>query len=86
MLNITNLSTNSRDGFTRREIALSRVLPDLTPSNVFDDYRRITNTFGFVIGFDTTRAGVPDDLPKLRTAIDSFLTTPMMNRIVSGEL
>lgn len=86
VMTITNLSMNSKGGATRREIVLSRVLPDPTPADVFNDYRRITNSFGFVIGFDPTRAEAADNLPKLRTAMDSFVSAPMLNRLIAGEL
>jgi hypothetical protein len=84
LVSIRDLSTlpGGRHG---SEITLTRVLPDPTPANVFDDFRRITNTFGFVISFDPTRAEASDNLPKLRTALDSFVNSTMLNRLIAGE-
>jgi len=83
VMTITDLS--ARDGRYGTEVKLSRNLPDPTSGNVFDDYRKITNSFGFIIAFDPTRAEASDNLPKLRTALDSFVNSTMLNRLISGE-
>jgi hypothetical protein len=82
-MSISDLST--RNGLHGCEIVLTRVLPDPTPVNVFDDYRWIRNRFGYVISFDPTRAETSVDLPRLRTALDSFVTGTVLNRLISGE-
>lgn len=66
-------------------IVLTRRLTDPTPSNVFDDWREVQNQFGFWITFDPTRAEASDNIPKLRTALDSFVNTTMLNRLIAGE-
>jgi len=83
VMRITDLST--RDGAYGTEIKLSRRIPDPTSTNVFDDYRDITNSFGFVIAFDPTRSEASVDLPRLRTALDSFVNSTMLNRLIAGE-
>jgi len=82
-MSIVDLST--RNGAFGTEIKLSRRLPDPTSGNVFDDYRDVTNSFGFVLAFDPTRSEASVDLPKLRTALDSFVNAAMLNRLVAGE-
>lgn len=73
-------------GIARREIKLSRRIPDPTPSNVFDDYRMIRNSFGIVFEFDAfTRAELSVDLPLLRTALLNYVDTTLQGRIITGE-
>jgi len=75
-----------RYGISGSGIFLARRLPDPTPSNVFDDYRVIYNTFGITYGFDTnTRAEASVDLPRLRTALLSFVDSTLEGRLVAGE-
>jgi hypothetical protein len=74
-----------RDGSMGREISLSRVLPDPTPSNSFDDYRVIKNTFKVTYKFDSTRAELSVDIPRLRTALLALLDTTFQGRVISGE-
>lgn len=76
---------SNRGGRSGVEIILSRHLPDATPANVFDDYRFIENSFGFLIGFDLTKAESAVDIPRLRSALDSFVNTTMLNRLIAGE-
>jgi len=83
VMSITDLS--KRNGAFGTEIKLSRRLPDPTSGNVFDDYRDVTNSFGIVIAFDPTRSEASDNLPKLRTALDSFVNSAMLNRLIAGE-
>jgi len=61
------------------------MLPDLTPSNAFDDYRFISNTFKVCYLFDTSRANMSVDIPLLRTALLSLLDSTFQGRILSGE-
>lgn len=84
-MSIVDLSTTP-GGFGGCEIVLARRIPDPTPANVFDDYRWLTNRFGYVISFDPkTRAEASDNLPKLRSALNSFVDSAMLNRLVAGE-
>jgi hypothetical protein len=73
-----------RDG-NRVEITLARRLPDPTPSNVFDDYRAITNSFTLAYSFDSTRAEASVDIPKLRTALLALVDATFQSRLISGE-
>lgn len=82
-MSISDLST--RNGFNGCEIILARRLPDPTPVNVFDDYRWIHNRFGYVISYDSTRAETSVDLPRLRTALDSFVSSTVLNRLIARE-
>jgi len=67
-------------------IFLARRIPDPTPSNVFDNYREIWNTFGVTYGFDAnTRANASVDLPLLRTALLSFVDATLQGRLIGGE-
>jgi hypothetical protein len=76
----------AKDGLVRVSIQLTRRLPDPTPGNVFDDYRDIRNIFGFSYGYDAqTRAESSVDIPKLRTALDSFVTSTLQGRLIAGE-
>jgi hypothetical protein len=85
-LYIVNNPKGSQGGGSRVDIILTRRLPDPTPSNVFDDYRDIRNSFGFSYGFDTeTRAESSVDIPRLRTALDALVTSGFQSRLISGE-
>jgi len=65
---------------------LSRLLPDPTPGNSFDDFRFIRNTFGVFYGFDTqTRAESSVDIPLLRTSLLNYLDATLQSRIMAGE-
>jgi len=74
-----------RDGSIERVVSLSRVLPDPTPADVFDNYRFIRNTFSVSYSFDSTRAETSVDIPKLRTALLAWLDSTTQSRIISGE-
>jgi len=79
-----NLNRNT--GPASCSIKLIRRLPDPTPSNVFDDYRDIKNSFGFSYSFDSlTRAEASVDIPRIRTALDTLVTSTLQGRIISGE-
>jgi len=77
-------STTQKDG-SRVSITLSRRLPDPTPSNVFDDYRDIKNSFTLSYGFDSTRAETSVDIPLLRTALLALVDATLQSRLISGE-
>jgi hypothetical protein len=74
------------DGIARVDIMLTRLLPDPTPSNVFDAFRFIRNGFGLSYVFDsTTRAETSVDIPKLRTATLALVDSTLQSRLISGE-
>jgi hypothetical protein len=75
-----------RDGIQVREISLTRRIPDPTPSDAFDAYRPIKNSFKLSYGFDLTRAEASVDIPLLRTALLNFVDSTMQNRVISGEM
>jgi len=75
-----------RYGIGGAGIFLARRIPDPTPSNAFDDYRSIYNVFGVTYGFDlNTRAEASVDLPRLRTALLSFVDSTLEGRLIAGE-
>lgn len=74
-----------RDGSIGRYVTLSRLLPDPTPGNVFDDFRFIRNSFGVFYGFDPTRAETSVDIPLLRTALLNWVDSTLQGRIIAGE-
>jgi hypothetical protein len=78
-------SPTSGNGLITRSIELSRILPDPTPSNVFDDFRRIANVFGLSYRFEPHRPETSVDLPRLRTALLALCDSSFEARIVGGE-
>ena len=70
---------------TRVDITMTRRVPDPTPSNVFDDYREIKNSFSLSYSFDTTRAEASVDIPLLRTALLALVDSTFQGRLISGE-
>jgi len=83
---ISNNLRKPQDGIASVSCKLARRLPDPTPSNAFDDYRVIRNIFGFSYSFDAlTRAEVSVDVPRLRTALDTLVTSTFQGRLISGE-
>lgn len=77
--------TRPRDGSLVRSFNLSRMLPDPTPGNVFDDFRVVRNTFGVSYELDTTRAESSVDIPLLRSAVLAFVDTTLQSRLLAGE-
>lgn len=76
----------SKDGVATRSVTLTRILPDPTPGDVFDDYRFIRNSFTVSYGFDAkTRAEASVDIPRLRTALLAWLDSTLQGRIIAGE-
>jgi hypothetical protein len=66
-------------------VRLARTIPDPTPSNSFDDYREIVNSFAIYYGFDVTRDEASVDLPRLRTALLNWVDSTLEGRLISGE-
>lgn len=83
-MSISNFA-HPRYGGNGVSIMLTRLLPDPTPSNVFDDYRVVHNSFGLVICFDPTRAETSVDVPRLRSALNSLVDTTLQGRLIGGE-
>lgn len=85
-LTIARIDPPKRNGIARRELMFSRYIPDPTPADVFDDFRRMRNTVGIVIEFDAlTRTELSVDLPLLRSALNTYADTALLNRVVAGE-
>jgi len=82
---IISNSSSPKAGRHFVNIELARVLPDPTPTDVFDDYRMIRNSFGFSYGFDLTRAEASVDIPRLRTALLALVDTTFQGRLLVGE-
>jgi hypothetical protein len=82
---VTVSNSVARDGTQRIDVNLSRTAPDPTPNDAFDAFRKITNSFGISIKFDSTRANLSDDLPKLRTALLAFVDSTLQSRLIGGE-
>jgi hypothetical protein len=76
----------SRDGRARVDISLARILPDPTPTDVFDPYRDVRNVFTIAYGFDLTKASASVDLPRLRTALLAFVDSTLEGRLLGGEM
>jgi len=64
---------------------LTRILPDPTPTNAFDAFRKVTNSFGVAYRFDATRAETSVDVPLLRTALLAFVDSTLQGRLIAGE-
>lgn len=74
------------DGKTNCSVTLNHLLPDSTPSDPFDPWRPIVNSFGLTYSFDTnTRANVGTDIPILRTALLAFIDSTLQGRVINGE-
>jgi hypothetical protein len=69
----------------KASIKLVRRLPDVTPSNAFDAYRDIRNSFGISFGFDASRLETSTDIGRLRTALLALVDTTLQGRLISGE-
>jgi len=81
-----NISTRSdKDGLEFRQISLTRLIPDPTPTNVFDNFRPIRNAYGLSYAFDTTRAEASVDFPRLRTALLALVDSTFEGRLIAGE-
>lgn len=72
------------DGTIRHEVTLTRVEPDPTPADVFDNYRRIPVRFGLV--YETDPNGFfSEDIPSIRTALLTLVDATLQGRILAGE-
>jgi len=68
-----------------RSISLARILPDPTPTDVFDDYRKVRNEITVSYSFDSSRAETSVDIPRLRTALLALVDSTLQGRIIGGE-
>jgi hypothetical protein len=82
-MRITSI-TRPKVGNATRYVKLTRRLPDPTPGDAFDAFRVIEDSFGVSYDFDLSRGGLLD-IPKLRTALLSFLDSAIEARILNGE-
>lgn len=73
------------DGTVTREVKLTRVTPDPTPSNAFDSYRRIPNAVSVVFTTDEFNSFSSTDLPLLRTALLALVDTTFQGRVLGDE-
>jgi len=73
------------DGLIRHEITLTRIAPDPTPADVFDNYSRLPNRFEMAFATNSYRAGSATDLPLLRTALQALVDSSFQTRLVGGE-
>jgi hypothetical protein len=78
-------SRMTKDGRESVSIELVRRLPDPTPSDAFDAYRDIKNSFAVTYAFDRTRSEASVDLPRLRTALLALVDSTFEGRLISGE-
>lgn len=73
-----------RNGDHVVEFTLTHVLPDPTPADVFDPYRRVGASCTLAYRFDSSRP-TEERLAKLRTAVLAFLTPAIEARLIGGE-
>jgi hypothetical protein len=66
-------------------IRFSRMAPDPTPSNAFDPYRSVVNSFELGVICDESRFETSTVVPLLRSALNSFVDSSMLNRLIAGE-
>lgn len=74
----------TKDGLSRYEVLMTRITPDPSPANVFDNYRKIPNRFGLVYEVDPD-GFFSSDVPLLRTALLALVDTTLQGRILAGE-
>jgi hypothetical protein len=82
-IRISNAPGRGSDSLVR--ISFSRVTPDPTPSDAFDPYRTIRNSFELCFSFDISRYEASTVLPLLRTALLAFVDTTLQGRLIAGE-
>jgi hypothetical protein len=77
--------TENGKGRRRTEVIFSRTAPD-TDGPFVGNYPDVANSFGVVLESNALSVNTSVDLPKLRTALLSFLDTTMTNRLLGGEV
>lgn len=71
------------DGGMLAEFILGRTTPDPDP-DPFLGYRG-TNYVGLVVSAELARISTGTDIPLLRTALNTFVDSTMLNRLIGGE-
>lgn len=74
-----------RDGRNGVTIMLTRELPDPTPSDKFDPYRSVKNSFSLSYVYEDSRPNTSVDIPLLRTALLNLVDTALQNRLIGKE-
>jgi len=72
------------DGGTHVEFILGRTNPDPNPDPTAVGYRG-TNYVGLVLSGDIARVSTTTDIPLLRTALNTFVDSTMLSRLLGGE-
>jgi hypothetical protein len=73
-------------GMTRCEITLTKVIPDSSPEDPFDElWRPIPNSFGIVFEVNSNRFATSTDVPLLRTALLALVDSTLQGRLIGGE-
>jgi len=78
-------NTPKGNGTTTASIELARAVPDPTPTDIFDPYREVENSFGIFYRYDLTRGNAGIDLPLLRAALLSLVNSGFETRLIGGE-
>lgn len=83
---VMSITDYSKQGLSRLVgVSLSKQVLDPTPTQAFDPYRAIVNSFELRFGYDVSRYETNTSIPLLRSALNSFVDSAMLNRIISGE-
>jgi len=73
-------------GMTRCEVKLTKVIPDATPEDPFDEaWRPIPNSVGIVFEVNLNRFATSTDVPLLRTALLALVDSTLQGRLIGGE-
>lgn len=80
-----DIGHSHQGGQDRTEVKFTRIPPDPTPTNQFDDWRPLPNSFGFV--YETNPHGFFSsvDMPLLRSALESHVTAALQLRLLGQE-
>jgi hypothetical protein len=81
-----NRSATAVAGVERCEILLTKIIPDDSPEDPFDEnWRPIPNSFGIVIEVNSNRFATATDVPLLRTALLALVDSTLQGRLIGGE-
>jgi len=72
------------DGGTHAEFILGRTNPDPNPDPFLVGYRG-TNYVGLVVSGDLARISTNTDIPLLRTALNTYIDSTLLSRLLGGE-
>ena len=73
------------DGCRRAEVLLSRTTPDPDSNPFTDSYQFLPNRFGFVYEVNRLGAFSTTDIPLLRSALTSLITSAFELKVIGGE-